>query len=187
MGEGSPIPGKPSPHRKTNLFMKINRIIYGFEKWLTIALYTFMFTITFAQVIARYFFNTGWAWVPEMVVFACITMTLASASTGVKSGVHIGVDVIVKLLPARFKKYSDIFANLSGIILYLFMSYLTLKFVLYFKDMGQLSIITEIPIWLMISYMPVAFLFMSFHHVESLWEIFIKRKEGIREFKKELI
>ncbi|MCK4785570.1 MAG: hypothetical protein KAV87_17585, partial [Desulfobacteraceae bacterium] len=63
MGEGSPFPGKPSPHRKTNLFMKINRIIYGFEKWLTIALYTFMFTITFAQVIARYFFNTGWAWV----------------------------------------------------------------------------------------------------------------------------
>jgi len=62
-----------------------------------------------------------------------------------------------------------------------------LKFVLYFKDMGQLSIITEIPIWLMISYMPVAFIFMAFHQVEALWEIFTKRKEGIREFGKELI
>lgn len=175
------------PMKKSDLFMMINRIIYGFEKWLTIALYTFMFTITFAQVIARYFFNTGWAWVPEMVVFACISMTLAAASTGVKSGVHIGVDVIVKLLPARFKRYSYVFANFCGLILYLFMSYLTLKFVLYFKDMQQVSIITEIPIWLMISYMPVAFIFMAFHHMEALWEIFTKRKEGIREFEKELI
>ena len=167
--------------------MMINRIIYEFEKWLIIALFTSMFTITFAQVIARYFFNTGWAWVPEMVVFACISMTLAAASTGVKSGVHIGVDVIVKLLPTRFQRYSFIFANSCGLILYLFMSYLTLKFVLYFKDMQQVSIITEFPIWLMISYIPVSFVFMSVHHIEALWETFLKGKRGIAEFRKEQV
>ncbi|MBC8178144.1 MAG: TRAP transporter small permease [Desulfobacteraceae bacterium] len=150
--------------------MKINRIILGFEKCLIVILFTFMFTVTFAQVIARYFFNTGWAWVPETAVLACITLTYIGASTGVKSGVHIGVDVIVKLLPVRFQRYSDVFADFCGLVLYLFMSYISLQFILYFKKMGQLSIITGFPIWVMICYMPVGFFLMAVHHTESLWE-----------------
>jgi len=150
--------------------MKINRIILGFEKCLIVILLTFMFTVTFAQVIARYFFNTGWAWVPETAVLACITLTYLGASTGVKSGVHIGVDVIVKLLPVRFHRYSDVFADFCGLVLYLFMSYISLQFILHFKKMGQLSIITGFPIWIMICYMPVGFFLMAVHHTESLWE-----------------
>ncbi|MBL7203305.1 MAG: TRAP transporter small permease [Desulfobacteraceae bacterium] len=150
--------------------MKINRIIFQFENWLIVILLTFMFGVTFAQVIARYIFNTGWAWVPEMVVFACITVTLVGASTGVKSGVHIGVDVLVKLLPLRFQRYAKIFADVSGLVLYLFMAYLSLKMVLYFKDMGRNSIITDIPIWIMICYMPAGFFLMAIHYAESIWE-----------------
>lgn len=157
--------------------MKINRIILGFEKLLIVVLLTFMFTVTFAQVIARYFFDTGWAWVPEMVVFACITVTYVGASTGVKSGVHIGVDVIVKLLPVKFQRYSKIFADFCGLVLYLFMAYMSLRFVLYFKEMGQHSIITGFPIWIMVSYMPVGFFFMAFHYAESIWEQSKNRKQ----------
>ncbi|MBL7177820.1 MAG: TRAP transporter small permease [Desulfobacteraceae bacterium] len=150
--------------------MKINRIIFGFEKWLIVVLLTFMFTVTFAQVIARYFFDTGWAWVPETVLLACITLTYLGASTGVKSGVHIGVGVIVKLFPVRFQRYSKVFADFCGLVLYLFMAYISLRFVLYFKEMGQHSIITGFPLWIMICYMPVGFFLMAVHYTESLWE-----------------
>ena len=158
--------------------MKISRVIFEFEKWLIAALLTFMFTLCFAQVIARYFFDTGWAWVPEMVVFACITLTYVGASTGVKSGVHIGVDVIVKLLPVRFQRYSKLFADISGLILYLFMAYISLQFILYFKEMGQHSIITGFPIWTMVCYMPAGFFLMAVHYAESLWEQSKNRKQA---------
>ena len=170
--------------------MKIGDIIYGFEKWAVIVLMAFTVTLSFIQVILRYFFNSGFAWVPEIVVFAFISMTLLGASTGIRNGVHIGVDVIVKLLPPKFQKISDIFTNICGAVLMFFMSYLTLKFVLYFREMGQHSIITEIPIWMMISYMPVAFLFMAFHYCELLWKACRKvdePKEDIVTFKKEHI
>jgi TRAP-type C4-dicarboxylate transport system permease small subunit len=55
---------------------------------------------------------------------------LIGASTGVISGVHIGVDIIVKLLSEKYEFYSRIFANFCGMVLYLFMSYLSLRFVL---------------------------------------------------------
>ncbi|MCJ7810476.1 MAG: TRAP transporter small permease [Desulfobulbaceae bacterium] len=167
--------------------MKIGNIIYSFEKWAVIVLLAFTVTLSFMQVILRYFFNAGFAWVPEIVVFAFISMTLLGASTGIRNGVHIGVDVIVKLLPLKFQKFSEIFTTLSGAALFLFMSYLTYKFVMYFREMGQLSIITEIPIWMMISYMPVAFLFMAFHYTELLCESCRKDKEDFRTFKKDLI
>ena len=70
------------------------------------------------------------------------------------------------------------------------MSYLTYKFVMYFREMGQLSIITEIPIWMMISYMPVAFFFMAIHYVELLWEAFHRvdeSKEDVVTLKRERI
>jgi C4-dicarboxylate transporter DctQ subunit len=167
--------------------MKIGKAIYVFEKRATIILLAFTVTLSFIQVILRYFFNSGFAWVPEIVVFAFISMTLLGASTGIRNGVHIGVDVIVKLFPLKFQKFSDIFANLSGAALLLFMSYLTYKFVLYFREMGQLSIITEIPIWMMIAYMPVAFLFMAFHYTELLCAACRKDKDDIGSFKKEHI
>jgi C4-dicarboxylate transporter DctQ subunit len=167
--------------------MKISKIIYSFEKWAAIVLLAFTVTLSFIQVILRYFFNSGFAWVPEIVVFAFISMTLLGASTGIRNGVHIGVDVIVKLLPLKFQKFSEIFTSLSGTALFLLMSYLTYKFVLYFREMGQLSIITEIPIWMMIAYMPVAFLFMAFHYTELLCEACRKDKQDVVSFKKEHI
>jgi C4-dicarboxylate transporter DctQ subunit len=167
--------------------MKIKDIIYSFEKWAVIILLAFTVTLSFIQVILRYFFNAGYAWVPEIVVFAFISMTLLGASTGIRNGVHIGVDVIVKLLPLKFQKFSQIFTDFSGAVLFLFMSYLTCRFVLYFREMGQLSIITEIPIWMMIAYMPVAFLFMAFHYAELLCEACRKDKEDFVSFKKDHI
>jgi C4-dicarboxylate transporter DctQ subunit len=167
--------------------MRIGNIIYVFEKWAAIILLAFTVTLSFIQVILRYFFNAGFAWVPEIVVFAFISLTLLGGSTGIRNGVHIGVDVIVKLLPPKFQKFSIIFANFSGAVLYLFMAYLTYEFVSYFREMGQLSIITEIPIWLMIVYMPVAFLFMAVHYAELLFEACRKDKEETVSFKKEHI
>ena len=167
--------------------MNIGKVIYVFEKWAVIILLAFTVTLSFVQVILRYFFNSGFAWVPEIVVFSFISMTLLGASTGIKNGVHIGVDVIVKLLPLKFQKFSDIFAKSCGAALCLFMSYLICKFVLYFREMGQLSIITEIPIWMMIAYMPVAFLFMGFHYMELLYEACRKDKDNLVSFKKEHI
>ena len=158
--------------------MKINQILFQFEKWLIISIFGFIFLLSFGQVVLRYFFNAGYAWVPEIVVFGFISLTLAAASTGVRSGVHIGVDVIVKLFPQTAQVLCRVFIGIVGAALYFFMAYLTYKFVMTFRDMGQVSTITEIPIWIMIVYMPVSFLLMGIHYLESLREFYVKYKKG---------
>ncbi len=161
--------------------MKIAKGIYQFEKWLTILLLAGIFGITFLQVVLRYVFNTGFAWVPEIAVFAFITATLLGCSTGTVSGVHVGVDVLVKKFPAPAQKFFMLFAHACGVCLYAFISYVCFQFVMYFREMGQVSIVTEIPIWAMIIYMPIAFVFTAFHHLEKIWKIFHEKGEEIQE------
>ena len=157
--------------------MKINRAIFEFEKWFAVVLLTIMFILTFGQFVARYFFNTGYAWLPEMVVFACFNLALVAASTGVRNHVHIGVDVVVALFPQKLQNYAFIFSNFCGIVLYLFMFFVSGKFVLYFRNSGLLSITTEVPLWVFVAYMPIAFLFMALHYMEILWAEFSKQGE----------
>ncbi|MFH1757902.1 MAG: TRAP transporter small permease [Pseudomonadota bacterium] len=149
---------------------KIGRRIYLFEKWLVIILLAGIFGITFLQVVLRYVFNTGFSWVPEIAVFAFITATLVGCSTGVVNGVHVGVDVLVKKFSKGAQKFFVLFANFCGMVLYSFICYVCYQFVQYFREMGQVSIVTEIPIWIMIIYMPVAFAFTAFHYWELFWK-----------------
>jgi C4-dicarboxylate transporter DctQ subunit len=161
--------------------MSIAKRIYQFERWLAILLLAGIFGITFMQVILRYIFNTGFAWVPEIAVFAFITATLVGCSTGTVNGVHVGVDVLVKKFPGRIYRFFMVIAHLCGIGLYAFISYVCYQFVMYFREMGQVSIVTEIPLWTMILYMPVAFAFTAFHHGEKIWEIYHETGEEMQE------
>lgn len=60
-----------------------------------------MTAVTFANVIARYVFNHNILWALEITVFMFGWLVLLGASYAVKKNAHLGVDVIVNLLPER--------------------------------------------------------------------------------------
>lgn len=63
-----------------------------------------MTLLTFANVIARYIFNDNIIWALELSVFLFAWLVLLGMSFGVKKKFHIGVDFIVNLASARYKK-----------------------------------------------------------------------------------
>jgi C4-dicarboxylate transporter DctQ subunit len=58
-----------------------------------------MTLITFANVIARYGFNANILWALELTVFLFAWLVLLGAAYAVKKGTHLGVDVLVNVLP----------------------------------------------------------------------------------------
>jgi len=54
-----------------------------------------MTLITFANVIARYAFNSNILWALELTVFLFAWLVLMGASYAVKKHIHIGVDVVI--------------------------------------------------------------------------------------------
>lgn len=63
-----------------------------------------MALLTFANVIARYVFNSNILWALETTVFLFAWLVLLGASYAVKKNSHLGVDLIVELLPPGGRK-----------------------------------------------------------------------------------
>lgn len=73
----------------------------------TLALMTL---ITFANVVARYIFNSNILWALETTVFLFAWLVLIGVSYGIKKRFHIGVDVVVNMLPAGARKVCALIA-----------------------------------------------------------------------------
>lgn len=63
-----------------------------------------MTLLTFANVIARYLFNSNILWALEMTVYLFAWLVLLGASYGVKKHVHIGVDVVINMVSPLNRK-----------------------------------------------------------------------------------
>ena len=72
-----------------------------------------MTLITFANVIARYVFNSNILWALETTVFLFAWLVLIGASYAVKKNMHIGVDIIVRAMPPAMQKYLAIVAVIA--------------------------------------------------------------------------
>lgn len=64
----------------------------------------FMTLLTFANVVARYVFNSNIIWALEVTVVLFAWLVLVGAAYGVKKTFHIGVDVVINLMPPALKK-----------------------------------------------------------------------------------
>jgi len=84
--------------------VKLGRIIDSIEETSIAACLGLMTLITFANVIARYFFNDNILWALEATVFLFAWLVLMGASYAVKHHVHIGVDVVINMVSEKHRK-----------------------------------------------------------------------------------
>jgi C4-dicarboxylate transporter DctQ subunit len=80
-----------------------------FEETLIALLLGVMTVITFANVVAR-MWNSNILWALEATVYLFAWLVLLGAAYGVKHNFHIGVDVVVRLLPPGLRKHVTLFA-----------------------------------------------------------------------------
>lgn len=69
-----------------------------------------MTLLTFANVVVRYGFNTNILWALELTVFLFGWLVLLGAAYAVKTGSHLGVDIIVNLLPRTQRRVMGLLA-----------------------------------------------------------------------------
>lgn len=83
--------------------MLANIINKAEESILSLLLVT-MTLFVFTDVILRFVFNSGIAWLQEVTLYMMAWFVLFGASYGVKVGAHIGVDSFVKLFPQKIRR-----------------------------------------------------------------------------------
>ena len=74
------------------------------EEWLIAFLLAAMTVLTFVQVIARYVFNYSFVWALEVTTILFAWLIFLGIPYGVRVGSHIGLDALVKALPAKIAR-----------------------------------------------------------------------------------
>ncbi|TMV08850.1 TRAP transporter small permease [Ruegeria sediminis] len=80
------------------------------EETIIAVLLGLMTVITFANVVARYVFNHNILWALELTVFMFGWLVLLGASYAVKKNAHLGVDVIINMLPPHGRRTMALFS-----------------------------------------------------------------------------
>lgn len=127
------------------------------EEWLIAALLAIMTLITFVQVIARYVFNYSFVWALELATFVFGGLIFLGISYGVRVGAHIGVDALVKLLPAGVARVVAIIATLLCLLYAAIVFYGGWIYVGKMYEIGILAQDLPIPQWIPRAVMPLGF------------------------------
>ncbi|MDO6461931.1 TRAP transporter small permease [Granulosicoccaceae sp. 1_MG-2023] len=94
----------------------IGRWINELEESLIAIILGLMTLITFANVIARYVFNSNLLWALELTVFLFAWLVLLGMSYAVKTVAHLGVDVVANMAAPPLRKAMTLVAVAACIV-----------------------------------------------------------------------
>lgn len=83
---------------------KFPKVMARAEESLLVIVITSIMVVAFGQVVARYGFNTGWSAALEFNTVAFSWLILLGMSYGIKTNLHLGVDIFIKAVPTPYAK-----------------------------------------------------------------------------------
>ncbi|MEL0612023.1 TRAP transporter small permease [Marinomonas arenicola] len=92
------------------------RVMERAEENLMIIVISSIMVVSFGQVIARYGFNTGWDAALEFNTIAFSWLILLGMSYGIKTGIHLGVDIVLNAVPKKVSKALSLFGAFAAIM-----------------------------------------------------------------------
>lgn len=95
---------------------KLGRVINEIEETLIAVILGLMTIVTFANVIARYVFNSNILWALETTVYLFAWLVLLGASYCVKTRAHLGVDAVLNIVPPPVRRGLTLFAVAASIV-----------------------------------------------------------------------
>jgi TRAP-type transport system small permease protein len=87
-------------------------VLYKALEGISAVLMGLLVVIVLYSVFSRYVLNSSIAWAEEMSRFLMITMVCVGAVTAYFNNEHLGLDILVKFLPARLHRYVDLVRDL---------------------------------------------------------------------------
>lgn len=144
------------------------KIIDYLEEWIISLMLLAMTALTFAQVVMRYVFNSGFSWALELTTVFFAIMIFTGISYGVRVGSHIGVDALVKMMAPGPRRMVSILAVLLSLIYVGLVLAGSSVYVLKMKEVGIELEDMSIERWQVLAVMPLGIALTGFRFLQIL-------------------
>ena len=154
------------------------RIINSIEESVIAILLAAMTLLVFVEVVLRFGFGTGLMWAQELTLHLSAWMVLFGVSYGIKVGSHIGVDALVKILPAGTRR---IVSGIAVVACLVYTGLFTYGAWIYLAKMYQIGIELEdmpIPKWLGHSILLIGMVLIAIRLLILLKDIVTGKTDG---------
>jgi len=172
-----------------------NRILDHLEEWLITFLIGAATLVIFVAVMHRFLSGVPYiqdyairldvSWAQELCIYMFVWMAKFGAAYGVRNGTHVGVDVLVRKLPASQARWLVLFGLLAGALFTGTVGTLGARFVwengfhyAFFSALGwdvgdvpegPTSPDLEVSTWIVYSCVPLGSYLMSFRFLQVAW------------------
>lgn len=127
--------------------------------------------ILFVNVAARYLFNTGFIWAEELVRYEIIWMVFVGGSVAVRKGIHIGVEVLLHILPKAVGRILRIVVGVICVGFCLVLLIYSVELAQQTRSFGQRTSAMQLPFWVFQMAIPVGALLMMLRFSQELWAV----------------
>jgi C4-dicarboxylate transporter, DctQ subunit len=107
------------------------------------------------QVVLRYVFNTGISWSEGVFITFTIWAMLLAGGRAVRDGLHVRVDVGIRLLPAPLRRAAELISLIAPLILCSFFFYTGFLYTHFVYSLGIVSPEARLPDWVIYGCVPV--------------------------------
>src|SRR5262252_9575968 len=155
------------------------RILDRLEEILIATLMALATVITFVAVVHRYLSTIpgvqdivtelSFTWAQELCIYMFIWMAKFGAAYGVRTGIHVGVDVLIKRLNDVWRKWVILFGLFGGAVFTAIVGTMGGKFVIELMHTDQVSPDLELPSWLVYACIPLGSYLMCFRFLQVMW------------------
>ncbi|MBF0381201.1 MAG: TRAP transporter small permease [Magnetococcales bacterium] len=129
--------------------------------------------LLFANVVARYAFDSGFTWVLEAVQYLFAWVVLVGAAYGTKEGVHLGIDIMVEKFSPENQRRITLLALACSLGFVVTVLILSIRYTIKIYEWGDLSLDLQIPQWIPYLAIPFGLTLMTYHMVHvgiKLWK-----------------
>jgi C4-dicarboxylate transporter, DctQ subunit len=155
-------------------------ILDRLEEWIISLMLFAMTALTFLQVVMRYVFNSGFSWALELTTVFFAVMIFVGIAYGIRVGSHIGVDALVKLMPAGPRRQVSVLAVLLSLLYVGLVLTGAMQYVLKMKEVG--IELEDMPIerWQVLAVMPLGFALTGWRLLQVLQGLLSGRVDNLR-------
>ncbi|MDX2287791.1 MAG: TRAP transporter small permease [Hyphomicrobiaceae bacterium] len=108
-------------------------------------------------------------WAQEACIYMFVWMAKFGAAYGVRTGIHVGVDILLNALPARTRYGMVILGLLAGALFTAIIGALGTQFVYHIGQTEQTSPDLEMPMWIVYLAVPLGSFLMCFRFLQVAW------------------
>jgi C4-dicarboxylate transporter DctQ subunit len=155
-----------------------NRILDRLEEWLIAVLMAAATLIIFLSILHReslrvemlweYTRHVHFSWAQELCIYLFIWMAKFGAAYGVRTGIHIGVDVLVNHLSPPKQRAMTSLALALGAFFTAVVAAVGVRWVLFIRQTGQVSPDLEWPMWIIYLCIPLGSGLMCYRFLQVL-------------------